>query len=91
MQVNSAGFLEPGSHASTLSSTYETFVDQAPHRDQRERIWQAFELWRAAIEGIVDVHQYWLDGGLVTHKREAPQDLDVVFLCNRDDLRSSPV
>lgn len=90
MQVNSAKLLEPGRHTSTLSCAYETFVERAPHREQRELIWQAFEMWCSAIERIVKVHQYWLDGGFVTHKPEAPQDLDVVFLCSREDLNAIP-
>lgn len=65
---------------------WQLFVENAPNRSRREAIMYAFVAWRASVTRLLPSHQLWVDGGFVTHKPEAPNDLDVAIMLRGDDL-----
>lgn len=77
------GLLPPGRHRATWDEVWSTFVEVAPFRPERQRV---FDALRMEVAGLVEAggpSAVWVDGGFVTHKRwAAPLDVDVVYLCS---------
>ena len=69
--------LPPGAHPATLDEIYEVFVQDAPFRVERERIWSAVLPWATQVSAYFPGAQIFMDGGFVTHKDfAAPSDVD---------------
>ena len=86
--LTAEGHLPPGRHASDLAELKSVFVDQAPHREWRQGIYSALEAWLGLVLPYVPGALLWIDGGFVTHKSEAPKDVDVVVIPARGQLTS---
>lgn len=66
-------------HPATLDEIYALFVEQAPFRRRREKIYTALELFIHQVWEISPQAYFWVDGGFTTHKQwGAPEDADVV-------------
>ncbi|MBZ4496956.1 MULTISPECIES: hypothetical protein [Dermacoccus] len=76
------GFLPvaPGPHFATLDEVRDRFVTHAPNVVQRERVFRGLEIWIEQARDLYGSGRVWIDGGFVTHKADAPDDVDVAFL-----------
>lgn len=61
----------------SLEEIAERFVASAPGRPRRERVWDAFMLWKDLADEALPGATFWLSGSFLTD-RERPSDLDVV-------------
>nr|WP_143173358.1 hypothetical protein [Nocardiopsis flavescens] len=64
----------------SVEEIYETFVENAPHRQAREVIFDAFKLHFSLIRKILASGTLWIDGGFCTHKAEEPKDIDIFIV-----------
>lgn len=64
---------------------YRVFVEEAPGRERRQVIWDAFDLWLDRIEAIVRPVSLWIDGSFVTYHTEYPSDIDVLSWIRSED------
>lgn len=71
-------FLPPGVHNCTLAEFEYVFVDCAPNSDHRRRRFVALELFIETLDQLLPGSTLWLDGGFVSHKADAPFDIDVL-------------
>jgi hypothetical protein len=71
-------FLPPGIHECTMAEFEHVFVDSAPHPDHRRRRMLALDLFLEVVDALLPDSTLWLDGGFVSHKAEAPFDIDVL-------------
>jgi hypothetical protein len=81
---NARGFLDPSTdpYVATLTELHERFVVESPdHRDSRARIFTALELHLELLVEVGGPAKVWIDGGFVTYKPAAPNDVDLVYLC----------
>ena len=72
--------LPPGRHPATLAEVEALFVLAAPNRARRERLWTAMSLHMDAVRDTFGPVIVWIDGGFVTHKAPAPDDVDLVYV-----------
>lgn len=79
-ELTPSGRLPVGRHPAGLKDVRIRFVDQAPFREKRERIFAALELYAENVWSLLPTAKLWLDGGFVTHKSWEPKDVDVVIL-----------
>jgi hypothetical protein len=87
--------LPVGRHTATFDEVHETFVEQAPFRDERQLIYDALRLYtRVLAQEFTDL-ALWINGGFVTHKTwAAPKDTDVavvVPLTEYSNMLSKPM
>lgn len=75
------GRLPPGIHRATLDEVHKRFVEDAPARAHRDMVFRAMEIHLSRLVGIAGHGRVWIDGGFVTHKSAAPNDVDLVFFC----------
>lgn len=75
---STTGFLPPGLHRCSWAEFERTFVDSAPHSNQRRKRLRALELWVDCLDELLPNSTLWLDGGFVSHKFSPPFDIDVV-------------
>lgn len=68
-------------YAATLPEVYERFVEEAPHRERRELIFRALEIYAELVWASFPDARLRIDGGFVTHKTWEPHDVDVVVIC----------
>lgn len=66
-----------------MADVFVRFVNSAPHRDRRTRIFSALDLYVEQALRVLPGTRFWVDGGFVTHKTEAPKDVDVVMVVDR--------
>lgn len=66
----------------------QRFVDAAPNADRRGEIFTAFEVYFAEIQSLFANGELWLNGGFVTHKTQAPKDIDVAVVVDGVALTS---
>jgi hypothetical protein len=81
---NTRGFLDPSTdpYTATLPELHERFVLQSPsHQPARQRVFKALELHLELLAEVGGPAKVWIDGGFVTHKTDAPKDVDLVYLC----------
>jgi hypothetical protein len=71
-----------------MAEIYTTFVETAPHRSEREIIFDAFSLYSNRVWRFLPTAPLWVNGGFVTHKDTAPHDVDVAFLTTTSEIAS---
>lgn len=69
-----------GPHFATLDEVRARFVAGAPNGERRESVFRGLEIWIEQAADIFGSGRLWIVGGFVTHKVEAPDDIDVSFL-----------
>lgn len=72
--------LPPGRHPAMLAEVEQLFVKSAPNRARRERLWRAMRLHMEEARDTFGPASVWIDGGFVTHKAPAPEDVDLVYV-----------
>lgn len=78
--------LPPGRHTATIEDIYDRFVQDAPHREHRERLFSAFLLHSKLISAYLPGGaRLWLDGGFTMRTTEPPHDVDVCVIPNTWD------
>lgn len=88
-RVGPDGLLPSGRHTVTMSEFRRVFVEEAPFRSERERIWRAFEIYCEMVFELLPQARLWVNGGFVTYKQwAAPGDIDVCVVDGRDALLS---
>jgi hypothetical protein len=56
------------------------FVEQAPNQSERRVICGLLRLFVDQVRSLFPTARFWVDGGFVTHKAEAPFDVDVACI-----------
>ncbi|WP_301119706.1 DUF6932 family protein [Mycolicibacterium fortuitum] len=80
---DTTGLLPVGRHSTTLDGLYDRFVQDAPHREHRERLFSAFLLHSKLIASYLpNGGTLWIDGGFTMRKDAPPHDVDVAVLPN---------
>ncbi len=83
---DSNNLLPPGRHLTDIDGLYDRLVQDAPHREQRERLFSAFLLHQKLIATYLPGGaRLWVDGGFVMRKDSPPHDVDVVIMPNSWD------
>ncbi|XBH21579.1 hypothetical protein V5R04_15445 [Jonesiaceae bacterium BS-20] len=83
----SDGLLPVAKHRASIEEVRRAFVENAPFREQRDRLWNTFLVYRSLILDVIPNARFWVDGGFVTHKEwAAPKDIDVCVLVVQRDL-----
>jgi hypothetical protein len=72
--------LPPGRHAASLAEVESLFVVAAPNQPRRRHLWTAMQLHMREMLDTFGPAVVWIDGGFVTHKKEAPEDVDLVYV-----------
>lgn len=80
------GLLPVGAHSATLDELHGTFVSSAPNTIERQRLFDALKAWVGAMKQLGVSGVLWIDGGFVTHKPTAPNDVDVVLRIEQSKL-----
>ncbi|WP_399939897.1 DUF6932 family protein [Streptomyces sp. BBFR25] len=76
------GMLPVGRHPATLEEIHDVFVVNAPHRDHRQRLYSALELYVGLVRDLLPQATLWVDGGFCTHKPTPPKDIDLVLVAS---------
>ena len=77
----------PHTHQASLEELYERFVEQAPFRESRERLFQALRLYLDDVLSFAPVHSAWINGGFITLKEWGPpQDIDLVLKVSATEM-----
>jgi hypothetical protein len=84
-ELDHQGRLPVGRHVATLDEVRDVFVSAAPNAHIRESIYGAMRLHLNRLVEIGGPAKVWINGGFVTHKAEAPADVDLVYLCADDE------
>ena len=85
--VGDEGLLPAGRHRATIDEIEMYFVVDAPFSERRALVFQALKTWLALVEQLLPGARLWVDGGFVTHKPwNGPSDVDVMILCQADDV-----
>lgn len=85
-----AELLAPGRQRASLAEVYETFVLNAPFRAERQRIWDAFLVYRRDVLELLPSARLWVNGGFVTLKTwAAPHDIDVCIAAPQSELKAA--
>jgi hypothetical protein len=79
------GRLPEGRHEATLDEIRERFVEEAPNRARRDLIFRALLVYADIVRSLFPEARLWINGGFVTHKSEAPKDVDVVIVSEAPD------
>lgn len=74
------GRLPAGRHQATFDDLRQRFVEEAPNRARRELIFRALLVYADIVRSLLPEARLWINGGFVTHKPEAPKDIDVVIV-----------
>ena len=75
--------LPPGRHPTTIDGLYGRLVEDAPHREHRERLFSAFLLHcKLVSDYLPSGASLWVDGGFVMCKDSPPRDVDVAIVPN---------
>src|SRR4051812_43816270 len=69
------GRLPVGRHETTLEELLERFVETAPNPERRLLLYRALVLYVDFVRVVFPGARLWIDGGFVTHKPEAPEDI----------------
>lgn len=80
-QLTAQGRLPAGRYRVTLDELRTRFVDEAPEPLERDLVYRALELHLSRLVDLAGPSTVWVDGGFVTHKTDAPKDVDVVYWC----------
>lgn len=73
--------LPPGRHPADLSDIYERFVWDAPHRNERELLFNALTSYLGMATRIVPSGRAWIGGPLTVRGGDGiPGDVDVVLI-----------
>lgn len=73
----------PSPYRVTLSDVHSLFVANAPFKERRERLFQAFTLFADTVWAEIPAALLWVDGGFITHKPwEEPHDVDVAIIAD---------
>lgn len=73
--------LPVGRHSATFAEVYDSFVVNAPFKDERELIYDALMVYTRALKREFSQLRLWINGGFVTHKPwAAPNDTDVAVV-----------
>lgn len=81
--LDGAGFIPSGRHPATLSEVESAFAS-SPHRSA---LWEEFTTCVELLQRTVPVCAVWLGGSFLTAK-EAPGDVDAVFVLRADEVRA---
>ncbi|MCX8559824.1 hypothetical protein OS122_02780 [Mycolicibacterium mucogenicum] len=68
-----------------LDTLYEVFVEQADHRQIRQRIHSALRLHLDILRDIAGPGPVIMGGGFISHKPTPPTDVDLTYLCRDSD------
>ncbi|MGU3650607.1 DUF6932 family protein [Mycolicibacterium sp. A43C] len=75
--------LPAGRHPGTLDDVYGRFVEDAPHREHRERLFSALVLHSKLVSTYLPGGaRIWIDGGFAMRKQAPPHDVDVCVIPN---------
>lgn len=84
------GLLPPGIYPATLSEIHEVFVEAAPYREHRARIYRGLVYYLDEISSRFDSPRVLVNGGFVTHKPwGAPKDVDLAIGLENQDFRTA--
>lgn len=72
--------LPPGRHPADLSDIYERFVWDAPHRNERELLFNALSGYLGMVLRLVPSGRAWVGGALSLRGNDVPADVDVVLI-----------
>lgn len=64
----------------------DLFVEQAPHRDRRELIFDSFKIHFSLVRELFSSGKLWVNGGFCTHKPEPPKDIDMVIVVDPHEV-----
>lgn len=83
------GLLLPGAHSATWNDVEKLFVTSAPHRNHRKKLLNEAKNWVKQLRQETSIVHIWLDGGFITHKDQAPSDIDIVALLDTPEFTST--
>ena len=64
----------------------EFFVNQAPNPRQRDKLFDALQIWVESVHKILPISELWVNGGFVTYKSQIPEDIDVVAFSKKENF-----
>jgi hypothetical protein len=70
--------LIPGTHRASWDDIKQIFVINAPNSNVRADLYGELMKWVEAVQAILPISKFWVNGGFVTHKSQIPEDIDVV-------------
>lgn len=77
------GLLPPGRHRTTFDGVHQRFVEDAPHREHRQRLFSALVLHSELISAYLPSGAaLWINGGFSQRKESPPHDVDVAIRPN---------
>lgn len=82
--------LEPGMHNMTLSDLKSVFVDPFENVERREKLLGRFEAFISRLKDVPINMEVWIDGSFAT-KKENPGDIDLVVVCEQDEVNRLPI
>lgn len=82
--------LEPGMHNMTLSDLKSVFVDPFENVERREKLLSRFEAFISRLKDVPINMEVWIDGSFAT-KKENPSDIDLVVVCEQDEVNRLPI
>jgi hypothetical protein len=74
------GLLPPGRHRATLEQLHQRCVAGAANSTRRQELFDVLLTFLNVCRRLVGPAAYWIDGGFVTNKPDAPYDVDVAIL-----------
>lgn len=82
--------LEAGMHNMTLSDLKSVFVDPFENIERRQKLLGRFEAFISRLKDVSISMEVWIDGSFATQK-EHPGDIDLVVVCEQDEVNRLPV
>lgn len=82
--------LEAGMHNMTLSDLKSVFVDPFENVERREKLLGRFEAFISRLKDVPINMEVWIDGSFAT-KKEHPGDIDLVVVCEQDEVNRLPI
>lgn len=85
------GLLPPGSHIATLEEFHGAFVAHERFTSavgDREHMFVQLCLHRLAVKEVVTIREHWVGGSLTADRAGAPNDCDVLYKLNRDEVNA---
>ena len=87
---NAQGLLPEGVHPATTADLKDRFVTSFPTSVRRQKVFDNFCRYQAAVAGFGVHATQWVDGSFVDQSRLDPDDADVVNFCDFSALNALP-
>jgi len=88
---NAQGLLPEGVHPATAEDLKDRFVTPFPESGTRQKIFNNFRRYQAAVVALGVHATQWVDGSFVDQSRLDPVDVDAVNFCELSALNSLPL